>query len=198
MLISFETRTLAPNLEIPYIEKGEMAETPVNFQSNPCTPNVGEDLIPSSLHPEPQIEPKLVAEIRTSYLQYIGDIRLDFGLPSKVPFNPYRLPLPLQQSAILDAEIVEKLKRQAEEISNSTNQLKGDNIIFADIAKNPSLLEDISLSLTQDKKDQDEISIIATLFFCSALKISQHLHSESDVFKTFSLQNRKHILTVSS
>ena len=72
MLISFETRTLAPNLKIPYIEKGEMAETPINFQLNPCTPNVGEDLIPSSLHPEPQIEPKLVAKIRSSYLQYIS------------------------------------------------------------------------------------------------------------------------------
>jgi hypothetical protein len=166
--------------------------------SNSCAPNVGEDLVPPSSHPEPHIEPKLAAEIRTSYLQYFGDIRLDFGLPGEAPFNPYRLPLPLHQSAILDAEIVEKLKRQAEEISNSTHPLKGDSIIFADIAKNPSLLEDISQSLAQDKKDQDEASIITTLFLCGALKISQHQHGESDVFETLALRNRKYILTVPS
>jgi hypothetical protein len=164
-----------------------MADSPVNSQSNACAPKVGEDLVPSPSHPESHIESKLAAEIRTSYFQYFGDIRLDFGFPGEAPFNPYRLPLPLQQSAILDAKIVEKLKRQAEEISNSTHPLKGDSIIFADIAKNPSLLKDISQSLAQDKKDQDEASIITTLFFCCALKTSQLQRGKSDVFETLAL-----------
>lgn len=129
-------------------------------------------------------------------MQYFVDIRLDFGLPDEAPFNPHRLPL--QQSAILDAEIVGKLKRQAEGISSFTHPLRGDSIIFADIAKNPSLLEDISQSLAQDKKDQDEASIITTLFFCSALKTSQYKCGESDVFETLALRNRKYILTVAS
>jgi hypothetical protein len=91
------------------------------------------------------------SRIETSYAEYCHDLPLQFGLPREKPFCPYRLTCWVREPSILTDNTVERLEKEAAQLSLNGFFLKPDNIRFDALWNGEKHLDYKSLSATTIK-----------------------------------------------